>query len=241
LHRIGALPSSPTAGIDGRQTGVCAGYEFIWRPVSVLLEMEIFTVSDDQKITYEELMQIVELIKSSAQFSEFRLKVGDIELDLRRGADTSRTAPVGPSITPSSPIGPTPSSVPIATSAMRQEEVGATTQRHGHVGGGELVTESEGLVRPEGPQRATPAVYPPGSHLIRSPMVGTFFRAPEPGARSFVEVGQQVRPDTTVSIIEVMKLMNSIPAGAAGIVTHILVGDSEPVEYGQVLMVIEPQ
>jgi acetyl-CoA carboxylase biotin carboxyl carrier protein len=69
-------------------------------------------------------------------------------------------------------------------------------------------------------------------------MVGTFYRAPEPGAHPFVEVGQRVEADTVVCIIEVMKLMNSIPAGCAGVVTHILVEDAQPVEYGQVLVVI---
>ena len=70
-------------------------------------------------------------------------------------------------------------------------------------------------------------------------MVGTFYRAPEPGAPPFVDTGHSVSADTIVCIIEVMKLMNSIPAGGSGVVTQILVGDGEPVEYGQVLMVIE--
>jgi acetyl-CoA carboxylase biotin carboxyl carrier protein len=69
--------------------------------------------------------------------------------------------------------------------------------------------------------------------------VGTFYRTPQPGQPPFVEVGQPVEPDTTVCIIEVMKLMNSIPAGARGVVTEILVGNTEAVEYGEVLMVID--
>jgi acetyl-CoA carboxylase biotin carboxyl carrier protein len=77
--------------------------------------------------------------------------------------------------------------------------------------------------------------------LITSPMVGTFYRSPEPGAPPFVEVGQAVEPDTTVCIIEVMKLMNTLPAGCQGVVTQIRVGDGEAVEYGQLLIVIEPR
>ena len=70
-------------------------------------------------------------------------------------------------------------------------------------------------------------------------MVGTFYRAPEPGAKPFVDVGQKVTPETTVCIIEVMKLMNSVTAGVRGTVLQILVGDSQPVELGQALVVIE--
>lgn len=81
---------------------------------------------------------------------------------------------------------------------------------------------------------------PEGAVVVRSPMVGTFYRAPEPGAKPFVEVGAAVVPDTTVCIIEVMKLMNSIPAQCHGTVTGILVADGEAVEYGQPLIAINP-
>ena len=84
------------------------------------------------------------------------------------------------------------------------------------------------------------APVPPGAAVVKSPMVGTFYRAPAPGAPPFVEVGTPVEPDTIVCIIEVMKLMNSIHAGVHGTVREIRVDDSKPVEYGQILMVIEP-
>ena len=71
-------------------------------------------------------------------------------------------------------------------------------------------------------------------------MVGIFYCAPEPGATPFVKVGQRAAADTTVCIIEVMKLMNSIQAGSSGLVTHILVKDGEAVEFGQALVVIDP-
>lgn len=71
-------------------------------------------------------------------------------------------------------------------------------------------------------------------------MVGTFYRAAAPGAAPFVEVGSRVQPDTVVGIIEVMKLMNSLAAGAAGTVQRILVSDSQPVGFGDVLIVIDP-
>jgi len=82
---------------------------------------------------------------------------------------------------------------------------------------------------------------PAGAHVIRSPMVGTFYRAPEPGAPSFVEVGARVEPDTIVCIIEVMKLMNSVTAGVKGVVTHVLVENAHMVEHGQPLVAIKPK
>jgi acetyl-CoA carboxylase biotin carboxyl carrier protein len=71
-------------------------------------------------------------------------------------------------------------------------------------------------------------------------MVGTFYRAPGPDAEPFVEVGQHIEPDTTVCIIEVMKLMNSIAAETRGVVAEILVENGARVDFGDVLMVIGP-
>jgi len=76
-------------------------------------------------------------------------------------------------------------------------------------------------------------------HKVTSPMVGTFYRAPSPGASSFVEVGHSVSVGDTLCIIEAMKLLNQIEADKAGTVKAILVDNGEPVEYGQALFVIE--
>jgi acetyl-CoA carboxylase biotin carboxyl carrier protein len=86
-----------------------------------------------------------------------------------------------------------------------------------------------------------PAPVDPTQHpgLVASPMVGTAYRAAEPGARPFVEVGSQVKTGETLIIIEAMKTMNQIPAPRAGTVIQILVEDGQPVEYGQPLMIIE--
>ena len=75
-------------------------------------------------------------------------------------------------------------------------------------------------------------------HLVKSPMVGTFYRSPSPGAKPFVEVGQAVKPGDTLCIIEAMKLLNEIEAEVAGEVKEILVENGQPVEYGQPLFVI---
>jgi acetyl-CoA carboxylase biotin carboxyl carrier protein len=77
-----------------------------------------------------------------------------------------------------------------------------------------------------------------GEVAVRAPMLGTFYRAPAPGAPPFVEVGQRVRAKDTVCIIEVMKLFNSIEAGVDGVVTRILVENAKLVEYHQTLIVV---
>jgi acetyl-CoA carboxylase biotin carboxyl carrier protein len=74
---------------------------------------------------------------------------------------------------------------------------------------------------------------------VNSPMVGTAYRAPEPGGKPFVEVGDKVREGQTLCIIEAMKTMNQIPATRAGTVTQILIEDGQPVEFGEPLMIIE--
>ena len=100
---------------------------------------------------------------------------------------------------------------------------------------------------PPGPSaeadRETPARAPAAApHLkeIRSPMVGTFYKAPEPGAESYVRVGSRVTPGQTVCIIEAMKIMNEIEAEIAGTVKEISVEDGQPVEFGQVLFRVDP-
>jgi acetyl-CoA carboxylase biotin carboxyl carrier protein len=75
---------------------------------------------------------------------------------------------------------------------------------------------------------------------IKSPMIGTFYRAPSPESPSYVEVGTEVMPDTVVCLIEAMKVMNEIKAEVKGVVTHILVENAKPVEFGQPMFRIRP-
>jgi len=86
--------------------------------------------------------------------------------------------------------------------------------------------------------QAAEAALAPGTAAIRAPMVGTFYRAPKPGAAPFVEIGAAVGPDTVVAILEAMKLMNAVPAGMCGTVSEIRVQNAEFVEQGQVLMIV---
>jgi len=94
---------------------------------------------------------------------------------------------------------------------------------------------------PAGAAPAAAAVADPGQHpgAVPSPMVGTAYLAPEPSAAPFVEIGARVAQGQTILIIEAMKTMNHIPAPKAGVVTAILVGNGQPVEFGEPLAIIE--
>ncbi len=109
--------------------------------------------------------------------------------------------------------------------------------------------------RVQAPPRAAPApaappptkaaraelVLAPGEIAVRAPMLGTFYRAASPGAPAFVEVGQRVKADDIVCLIEVMKLFNSIKAGVDGVVTRVLAENSKLVEFDQPLIVVSTQ
>ncbi len=94
---------------------------------------------------------------------------------------------------------------------------------------------------PAGAAPPAPAEVPPKveGHVLKSPMVGTFYRAPSPGAKPFVEVGDTVKAGQTVCIIEAMKLLNEIEADKDGVVKAILAENGQPVEYGEPLLAIE--
>lgn len=163
------------------------------------------------KIDFQDVLRLVELIKSSSNFSEIRLRTGDLEVELRRNdrsplesASTTRPSPVAPSDSP----------------VVK------------HQSGDE--TES---ARPA-PVEIALRVPTEGLSVVKSPMVGTVYHAPEPGAKPFVTVGQSVSPGDQICIIEVMKLMTAMKADMHGVVAEILVGDAEMVEHGQELFVI---
>jgi len=90
---------------------------------------------------------------------------------------------------------------------------------------------------PAAPAGGEPAPSPEG-HVVRSPMVGTFYRSSAPGAKAFVEVGQAVKAGETICIIEAMKLLNEIEADQDGTVKAILVENGQPVEYGEPLFIL---
>src|SRR6516225_8512504 len=93
---------------------------------------------------------------------------------------------------------------------------------------------SAGVVSPQ-------VAAPPSNELeIKSPMIGTFYRAPSPESAPYIEIGAEVNPETVVCIIEAMKVMNEIKAEAKGVITQVMVENAEPVEFGQPLFKLRP-
>lgn len=155
----------------------------------------------DPPFDFNELMQLIELIKSSSQFSEFKLRAGGLELELKRGTppsvDTTRTAPTSP-----------------ANDADKSSRAPPPVLSPGN--------ESE----------------PRGGIAVTSPMVGTVYLAPEPGAARFVKVGQRVDAGAQLCIVEVMKLMSPVIAEFACEIREVRVEDAQSVEFGQTLFVV---
>ena len=96
-------------------------------------------------------------------------------------------------------------------------------------------------LQPAAAPAAVPVAAPPAptGHTVKSPMVGTFYRAASPGAKSFVEIGSQVKEGETICIIEAMKILNEIEADKSGTISQILCENGQAVEYGQPLFIIE--
>ena len=101
------------------------------------------------------------------------------------------------------------------------------------------VTQAPAMQQAQPSVAAAPvAAAEPTGHIVKSPMVGTFYRSSAPGAAPFVELGASIKEGDTICIIEAMKLLNEIDADASGVITQILVENGQPVEFGQPLFVI---
>ncbi|GGX90813.1 acetyl-CoA carboxylase biotin carboxyl carrier protein subunit [Litchfieldella qijiaojingensis] len=98
------------------------------------------------------------------------------------------------------------------------------------------VTPPSAQPTPATPEPSAPAE--PQGHAVASPMVGTFYRAPAPGAKPFVEIGQNVKKGDPICIVEAMKMMNQIEADTDGVIEAVLVEDGEPVEFDQPMLII---
>ena len=152
--------------------------------------------------------------------TEVKIERGDMKLHIKRGHTIQPPAPllVTPSLTstvPAPPPQPLPSTSPSQSTATPSEPPTTTA------------TESD---------------VPPGGMTITAPMVGTFYTAPSPKDSPFVNEGDMINPNEAVGIIEAMKIMNEIvfEGDTPGKVTRILVSNGQPVEYGQILMIVEP-
>ncbi|MBD3880690.1 acetyl-CoA carboxylase biotin carboxyl carrier protein [Phormidium tenue FACHB-886] len=147
---------------------------------------------------------------NQTDIAEFTLKSGEFELVLRKGMQLGELPATPPPVIPPSTVPPVPIAPPLPS------------------------------VPPAAVPTAAPAKLNDKLVDVISPMVGTFYRSPAPDERPFVDVGDRIRPGQTVCIIEAMKLMNELEAEFSGEIVEVLVKNGEPVEYGQVLMRVNP-
>lgn len=162
-------------------------------------------------LTHDDVLKILKII-DEWQYDEVRLEIGDLKLHVRRHGDAERE-PLAPAERRVEALKPAPDAPRVAGTAAAPAAPAPRTPREEPI--------PEGLVP------------------VRASMLGTFYRAPAPGERPFVEVGDKVGPEDTVCLVEVMKLFHSVKAGAAGTVVKILVENATLVEHGQPLILIE--
>jgi len=176
-------------------------------------------------LTAKDVAEITRLLEESS-FDELYLELDGLKLSLKRGAAVHAHGG-GDSVgsLAGAPIPPAAQSTAVRPTEARLTDLQAGPSP-GHPNSGPT---SGASARPTSASAATPQDIP-------APLLGTFYRAPKPGAPPFVEVGSPVEEDTIIAIIEVMKLMNTVRAGLRGTITEILASDGALVEYGQALM-----
>ncbi len=161
-------------------------------------------------LTEDEVLEILELIEKS-DFDFFELELGDLKLTVSKDGVVSG----GPG----------------RTAVTARQEAGPATSPAPSAGQPEPA--------PPAPARQDPVVRD-GLVPVVAPMVGTFYAAPDPESPPFIEQGAPVGEDTTVGLIEVMKVFTSVAARARGVISEVLVSNAQFVEYGQVLFLIDP-
>lgn len=179
---------------------------------------------------FNELKSLLDWVNQSGDIEELSIKYGDIELALSKTPGglshlKAAPAPAAPAPAPAAPATPAPEAPQAAASASAPAEAPA---------------QEAAAPAPE-PKADTAAAGSGNGVEVKSPMVGTFYAAPKPGADPFVKVGDTVEVGQVLGIVEVMKLMNNIEAKTAGTVTEILAENEDAVEHGQTLMIIEPK
>lgn len=172
------------------------------------------TARPEIPVNMDELRELINLIREN-EFTEFELEREDFRVRFRRGPETSE-----PFVETASQSSVGTRSAELA-SAVPESRAAAVAPSH------------------PGAKAETEASEDQDLHIISSPIVGTFYRAPSPNADSFVKIGSAVEPDSVVCIIEAMKLMNEIQAETSGEVIKIYVENGQPVEYGQPLFGIK--
>ena len=163
-------------------------------------------------LTHDDVQKILKII-DELDYAEVQLEIGDLKLHLRKSGAAGEAR-----MDPLSSGQEKPRIAPEKAGPAQQTTSAAVPQ----------------TVKTAG------AAIPAGQIAVRAPMLGTFYRAPAPGERPFVEAGDKVGPDDTVCLVEVMKLFNSVKAGVAGTVASILAENGSMIEHGQVLILIQP-
>ncbi len=165
-------------------------------------------------LSRSDIDEILRLLEQS-DFDELRLEMGDTKIEIRRNGARPRSRAASPTTSPAAPPPAASSSRPAAPEPARPA-----------------------------PTPAAPAPSSAGSTTggldVPAPQLGIFYHAPRPGEPPFVTPGDEVHPDTVIGIIEVMKLMNTVPAGISGIVTEVVAPNGESVKQGDTLIRVEP-
>jgi acetyl-CoA carboxylase biotin carboxyl carrier protein len=162
----------------------------------------------------KELKELIELLKQQ-DIAEFELERGDVKVRIRRGHPTSPAAETR--FIPIPAVSPVPSDAPNTSAAAPPASPPA---------------------QPTTPSAARPEE---SLHTVHSPIVGTFYESPSPGAPPFAKVGDLVEAGQVLCIVEAMKLMNEIESDVAGEIVKKFVSDGQPIEYGQELFAIRPK
>jgi len=155
---------------------------------------------------------VLQILKliDESKFDYFQLEVGELKITVSKGEPIPINSPAQPAAVATPAAQPTARPAPAAAAA------------------------------PAAAQPKAKTTVPEGMLAITAPLLGTFYVAPEPGAPPFVKVGQQVTEDTTVGLIEVMKVFNSVRAGVRGTIVEAVAQNGQFVEFGQVLFIVKP-
>jgi len=162
------------------------------------------------ELSEDDVLQILKLIDES-KFDYFQLEVGELKITVSKGEPLP--------IPGAAPAGAAAAPNPAPAAAPKPTVPPAATPA---------------------PSAAKPAAIPAGHVAITAPLLGTFYVAPEPGAPPFVQVGQQVTEDTTVGLIEVMKVFNSVRAAVKGTIVEVVAQNGAFIEFGQTLFIVKP-
>ena len=162
------------------------------------------------ELSEDDVLHILKLIEES-KFDYFQLEVGELKITVSKGE------PIPLAGSAPQPAAVIPAPAPAAKPAVMPAPAAAATA-----------------------PAAKPAAIPEGMLPITAPLLGTFYVAPEPGAPPFVKVGQQITEDTTVGLIEVMKVFNSVRATVNGTIVEVVAQNGQFVEFGQTLFIVKP-